>query len=81
MFNRITVDPKICGGKPCIKGTRIPVVMILDLLEDGLTFDQILQDYYPHITAEDIRACIKYARALVEGEEIYLAGELEAVAV
>lgn len=70
MFDRISVNPNICGGKPCIKGTRIPVAMVLDLLEDGVTFDEILRDYYPHLTVADIQACIKYAKALVEGEEI-----------
>lgn len=74
-FDRITIDPKVYGGKPCIKGTRITVSMILDLLEDGLTFEEIIQDYYPHITVEDIRACLEYAKALIEGEEIYFAEE------
>ncbi len=75
MFERISVDPKICGGKPCIKGTRIPVTMVLELLEDGLSFEEILREYYPTLTAADIRACIEYARSLVEGEEVYFAEE------
>jgi len=75
MFERISVDPKICGGKPCIKGTRIPVTMVLELLEDGLSFDEILRDYYPTLTVADIRACIEYARSLIEGEEVYFAEE------
>mgnify|MGYP000440654166 CR=1 FL=1 len=75
MFERISVDPTICGGKPCIKGTRIPVAMVLELLEDGLSFDEILRDYYPNLTAADIRTCIEYARYLVEGEEIYFVEE------
>lgn len=61
MFERISADPKICGGKPCIKGTRIPVTMVLELLEDGLSFDEILTDYYPNLTVADIKACIEYA--------------------
>jgi len=80
VFDRISVNPNICGGKPCIKGTRIPVTMILELLEDGLTFEDILRDYYPHITIADIQACIEYAKELVEGEEIHFVGELEAAA-
>ena len=64
VFDRISVKPNVCGGKPCIKGTRIPVIMILELLEDGLTFEDILKDYYPHITIADIQACIEYAKAL-----------------
>jgi len=79
MFERISVDPKICGGKPCIKGTRIPVTMVLELLEDGLSFDDILRDYYPTLTVADIRTCIEYARSLIEGEEVYFAEEAVAV--
>ena len=60
---RIAVDPKILSGKPCIKGTRIAVTMVLELLEDGLTFNDIIKDHYPQLTAEDIRACLEYAKA------------------
>lgn len=60
MFERIKVDPKVCHGKPVIRGTRIMVWQILDLLEDGLTFDEIITDYFPHLTKEDIKACIEY---------------------
>ena len=62
VFNRISVNPNVCGGKPCIKRTRIPVTMVLELLEDGLTFEEILKDYYAHITVADIRGCIEYAQ-------------------
>ncbi len=79
MFDRISVNPNICGGKPCIKGTRIPVAMVLDLLEDGVTFEEILRDYYPHLTVADIKACIEYARALIEGEEIHFVEEVALV--
>ncbi|MBM3180739.1 MAG: DUF433 domain-containing protein [Chloroflexi bacterium] len=71
--NRIAVDPKILSGKPCIKGTRIAVTMVLELLEDGLSFKDITKDYYPQLTAEDIRACLEYAKAMIEGEEIHFA--------
>ena len=54
--------------------------MILELLEDGLTFEDILKDYYPHITIADIQACLEYAKALIEGEEIHFVDELEAAA-
>ena len=70
-FDRIISNPKILGGKPCIKGTRIPVAMVLELLEEGLTFDEIIQDYYPQITRQDIQACLEYAKVIVNGEEIY----------
>lgn len=59
IMERIDVDPKICHGKPHIKGTRIPVHLILDLLGADETFGNILKTY-PHITNEDILACIQY---------------------
>lgn len=64
--NRIVIDPKIYGGKPCIHGTRITVTMILELLEDGITFQQVIKDYYPQLKADDIKACLQYARAALE---------------
>ena len=72
-FKRISVDTQICHGKPVIRGTRIMVWQILDLIEDGLTFDKIITDYFPRITKEDIKACIEYANQLVKNEEIHLA--------
>jgi uncharacterized protein (DUF433 family) len=69
--NRIVVDPTIYGGKPCIRGTRITVMMILELIEDGLTFQQITDDYYPQISEQDIKACLEYARAVIDGEDIH----------
>ena len=73
--NRIVIDPKIYGGKPCIRGTRITVTMILELIEDGITFQQIIDDYYPQLTEQDIKACLEYARAVVEGEDIHFVDE------
>ena len=72
-MERIVVDPKVHFGKPCVAGTRIPVQSVLELLDEGLTFEEIIRDYYPELTVEDIRACIQYAIALVAGEEIHLA--------
>ena len=69
--SRISIDPEICHGKPCIKGTRIPVYLILEMLEHGLSFKEILEEY-PHITVDDIKACIKFAKALINNEEINL---------
>ena len=62
---QISVNPEICFGKPCIKSTRIPVQLILELLEAGETIQGILE-MYPHLKREDILACIRYARKLVE---------------
>ncbi|MGQ9627163.1 MAG: DUF433 domain-containing protein [Anaerolineae bacterium] len=45
--------------------------MILDLIEDGLSFEEIIRDYYPHITVEDIKSCLEYAKAIIESEEIH----------
>jgi uncharacterized protein (DUF433 family) len=56
---RISINPSICHGKPCIKGTRIWVSLILDFLASGDTVETILQEY-PHLTREDILACIAY---------------------
>lgn len=72
MLTRITVDPKVHFGKPCVAGTRITVQNVLELLDEGLTFDQIIHDYYPDLSVEDIRACIQYAIALVAAEDIHL---------
>jgi uncharacterized protein (DUF433 family) len=59
-LDRISIDPRVCFGKPCIKGTRIWVSLILDFLADGQTEDQILAAY-PQLQAEDIRAALAYA--------------------
>lgn len=75
MFERIVVDPEICHGKPVIRGTRIMLWQILDLLEDGLTFNEIIKNYFPQITKEDIKACVEYANQLVKNEEVHLAKE------
>ncbi|RKY77697.1 hypothetical protein DRQ12_07725 [candidate division KSB1 bacterium] len=57
MLNRISIDPNICHGQACIAGTRIPVYIILNLLTAGETPENILKAY-PHLTNEDIQACI-----------------------
>ena len=57
---RITIDPNVFGGKPCIRGLRFPVSKILDLIASGMTTDGILADY-PYLEAEDISQSLKYA--------------------
>lgn len=59
LLERITINPNICFGKPCIRGTRIWVSLILDFLADGSTMEEILAEY-PQLTIEDIRATIAY---------------------
>jgi uncharacterized protein (DUF433 family) len=63
LLSGISVDPKVCGGKPCIRGTRIYITIILDGLAEGLTPEQII-DHYPHLALEDIRAALAYAAEL-----------------
>ncbi len=59
LLERITIDPNICFGKPCIRGTRIWVSLILDFLASGMSLEEVLEEY-PHLTSEDIRAAIAY---------------------
>lgn len=68
--DRIVVDPKVLVGKPVVKGTRIPVSLILNLVGHGATFDKIVKDY-PILTVEDIRAAILYAEARLDHEEVF----------
>ena len=60
LLQRISIDPNVCVGKPCIRGHRIWVSLILDYLASGMTTEGILEEY-PQLTAEDIRACVAYA--------------------
>ena len=59
MMDRILIDPRVCHGKPVVKGTRTPVTVILDALAGGDTFEQIAADY--DVSVEDIRACVAFA--------------------
>ena len=59
LLERITINPEVCGGKPCIKGTRIWVSLVLDFLADGMTEAELLAEY-PQLTHEDVRAAIAY---------------------
>ena len=65
LLKRITADPKLCGGKPCVKGTRIYVSIILDALAEGLTPEEII-DHYPSLQVEDIRAAVAYGAELAQ---------------
>jgi uncharacterized protein (DUF433 family) len=72
MMDRIAVDPQRHFGKPCIAGTRISVQNVLELVDEGVSFEGIIQDYYPELTPEDIHACMRYAIALVAAEDVHL---------
>ncbi len=67
MYERISIDPKVCHGQACIKGTRIPVHLILRMLANGDTVEDMLREY-PSLTQEDILACFDYAAVLAEEE-------------
>lgn len=62
MNDRIVSNPKVLGGKPCVRGTRIPVHMVLELVEAGIALGEIRVQYYPQLSEADIKACIAYAR-------------------
>ncbi|ACY47198.1 DUF433 domain-containing protein [Rhodothermus marinus] len=68
LWTRIEVNPRIMLGKPVIRGTRIPVELILRKLSEGAT-EEMLLEAYPHLTREDIRAALAFAAALLANEE------------
>ena len=72
MLERISIDPKICHGQACIKGTRIPVYQILHMLANGDTVDELLKEYLS-LKREDILACIDYAGPMggIHGQPFY----------
>ena len=69
--DRITIDPNVLVGKPIIKGTRISVEFVVDLLGRGWTIEQVLQEY-DHLTREDVQACLAYASEVLKSEKVYL---------
>jgi uncharacterized protein (DUF433 family) len=68
--DRIAVDPKVLTGKPVVRGTRISVELVVDLLAAGWSHEQILTSY-PHLTEEDVRACLRYASELLREEQVF----------
>ena len=70
--DRIVLDQSVHFGKPCIAGTRIPVENVLELIQEGINFDKIIENYYPDLQIEDIKACARYATRLVKDEEIHI---------
>ena len=69
MFGRISSDPGVLGGKPCIRGTRLSVEFILELLASGASRQEIL-DAYPHLAAEDIEDAVRYAARFLRNEVV-----------
>ena len=70
--DRIVIDAAILAGKPVVRGTRIPVELVLKRLAQNLDL-AVLFEAYPRLTEDDVRACLEYAQAVVEGEEYFLA--------
>ena len=74
MYERITIEPNICHGQACVKGTRIPVHQIISMLANGDTIEELLKEY-PSLKQEDILACLDYAASLAEENVTPLLGE------
>lgn len=68
-FERIEWNPRVCNGKPVIKGTRIPLAMLLEQIAQGISWDELLHDY-PELTKADIQATLFFARANIEHADI-----------
>jgi uncharacterized protein (DUF433 family) len=72
LLQRISIDPDVCGGKPCIRGHRIWVSLILDFLASGVAQEEILQEY-PQLTGEDVRACIAFGSEMTRERTVHVA--------
>lgn len=72
METRISIDPNIHFGKPCVQNTRILVHDVLALVRAGIAFPAIVRDYYPDLTIDDVQACVQYAMDIVSLEDIHL---------
>jgi uncharacterized protein (DUF433 family) len=70
--NRIEVRPDVHFGRPTVSGTRIPVEDVLELVAEGITFKEITQKYYPALSLDDVKACVRYAADIVADEEIHI---------
>ncbi len=73
LMRRVVVDPMIAGGKPCIRGTRIYVAVILDGLADGMTAVELI-DHYPSLTVDDVHAALAYGAVLAQENTFKVAG-------
>jgi len=72
LLARITIEPEICHGKPCVRSMRWPVEVILDMMLAEMSFEEILEDH-PELEKEDLLASLEYAKLLVSGKSINLA--------
>jgi uncharacterized protein (DUF433 family) len=71
-FDRITVNPEVMGGRPCVRGLRISVGLVVNLLANGMSPSEIIGEY-PMLEEEDVRQCLRYAARLAENREVSLA--------
>lgn len=71
LLKRITIDPKVCHGKPCIRGLRYPVFMLLELMSSGMTHEQILADY-EDMERDDLYAAMAYASRVTDSRRVAL---------
>lgn len=74
LHERISSDPEVMQGRPCIKGTRIPVELLLEKLGEGMSIDELLEAY-PHLTREDVLAALRFAADYLSNEDIIFADE------
>lgn len=72
LLQRISIDPNVCGGRPCIRGHRIWVSLILDFLASGTSEQDILREY-PQLAREDVQACIAYGSELARERTVHVA--------
>ena len=70
MRDRISVSPGVHFGKPCVAGTRVTVQNVLELVREGISFEEIVRDYYPDLEVGDVRACVQFALDLIAAEDI-----------
>lgn len=79
LLERISINPQMCGGRPCLRGHRITVEQVLDFLASGVSPQELCSDrYFPTLTVDDIRACIAFANQLLRSEDIHFFEELPA---
>jgi uncharacterized protein (DUF433 family) len=71
LLSRITVDPEICHGKPCVRGLRYPVETILEYLAGGDTIDELIREF-PDLEREDVLACHEFSRRMLTAKSIHL---------
>lgn len=72
LLQRIAIDPNVCGGRPCIRGHRIWVSLVLDLLATGMSPEEVRAEY-PQLAADDVRACLAYASEMTRERTVFVA--------